>query len=292
MTSSFNNLIQLIRPKHYAKNLFIFLPLFFDGQITDIELLLKTLMAFFLFSMAASSIYILNDFKDIDTDKKHPIKKNRPLASGAVSKVTAILLMLLLMGLSISISAFFSPKLLLIIGTYMLLNVAYSYKLKHIALVDITIIAIGFVLRLFAGSLVTDVPLSKWIVIMTFLLALFLALAKRRDDVLLYLKTGKKMREVIGGYNLILIDGAMLIMSSVVIVSYILYTTSIEVYQRLHSDYLYISSLFVILGILRYLQIAVVENKSESPTKMLFKDTFIQITIFGWMLFFVWILYF
>ena len=157
---------------------------------------------------------------------------------------------------------------------------------------DITIISIGFVLRLFIGSVVTETHLSKWIVIMTFLLALFLALAKRRDDVIHYMNTGKKMRKVIDGYNLQLIDGAMLIMASVVIVSYLLYTTSLEVIQRINSEYLYITSIFVILGVLRYFQITFVGNNSGSPTKILLQDKFIIITILSWILSFVYLIYY
>ena len=172
-----------------------------------------------------------------------------------------------------------------------LLNIGYCFYLKHIPIVDISIIAIGFVLRLFIGSIVADVHLSNWIVIMTFLLALFLAIAKRRDDVMHFMKTGTKMRKVIDGYNLQFIDMSMTIMASVVIVSYTIYTTSVEVIERVQSEYLFITSLFVILGILRYLQISIVENNSGSPTKIMLKDRFIILNLLGWVLSFVLIIY-
>jgi hypothetical protein len=156
---------------------------------------------------------------------------------------------------------------------------------------DVTIIAIGFVLRLFIGSVVTNIPLSMWIVLMTFLLALFMALAKRRDDVLIYLDTGNKMRRVINGYNLRLLDTAMAIMASVVIIAYTIYTTSPEVTLRMNSQYLYLTSLFVILGILRYLQIALVGQNSGSPTKIVLKDRFMQMVLMGWVFTFAWIIY-
>jgi hypothetical protein len=130
-----------------------------------------------------------------------------------------------------------------------------------------------------------------WIVIMTFLLALFIALAKRRDDVLIFLETGKKMRKVIDGYNLQFLDTAMAIMAAVVIVAYTIYTTSVEVTERFHSQYLYLTALFVILGIMRYLQITFVHLDSGSPTKIVFKDRFMQATIFSWIISFTWILY-
>ena len=184
-----------------------------------------------------------------------------------------------------------SVKAATILAAYVVMNVAYSFYLKHIAILDVTIIAIGFVLRLFVGSAVTDIHLSMWIVVMTFLLALFMALAKRRDDVLIFLDTGKKMRKVIDGYNLQFLDGAMLVMASVVIVAYTIYTTSSEIIERVQSEYLYMTALFVILGILRYLQIAFVEKDSGSPTRIVLKDYFMQLTLLGWIASFAWIIY-
>jgi 4-hydroxybenzoate polyprenyltransferase len=197
--------------------------------------------------------------------------------------------LLLLIGSALMVSV--SPKATGVLFTYVIMNIAYSLHLKHIAVLDVTIIAIGFVLRLFIGSVVTDISLSMWIVVMTFLLALFMALAKRRDDVLIYLDTGNKMRRVINGYNLRLLDTAMAIMASVVIVAYTIYTTSPEVIARMNSQYLYLTSLFVILGILRYLQIAFVLKDSGSPTKIVLKDRFIQMVLIGWISTFTWIIY-
>ena len=178
-----------------------------------------------------------------------------------------------------------------ILTAYAVMNIAYSFHLKHVAILDVTIIAIGFVLRLFIGSAVTGIPLSMWIVVMTFLLALFMALAKRRDDVLIFMETGKKMRKVIDGYNLQFLDTAMAIMASVVIVAYTIYTTSTDVTARFHTQYLYLTSLFVILGIMRYLQIAFVHLDSGSPTRIVLKDRFMQLTILAWIISFAWILY-
>jgi 4-hydroxybenzoate polyprenyltransferase len=291
MKFKMKNIFTLIRPYQYVKNLFIFLPLFFAGQITDVELLLNAFMAFVAFSFSASAIYILNDYQDIEEDRQHPEKKYRPLASGSISTIGAISLMSIFFIVGISLMTALSFQAVAILGVYITLNIGYSFHLKHIAILDVTIIAIGFVLRLFVGSAVSLIPLSMWIVIMTFLLALFMALAKRRDDVLLFLNTGKKMRKVIDGYNLQLIDAAMMIMASVVIVAYILYATSIEVVQRLQSEYLYLTALFVILGIMRYLQITFVEKESGSPSKILLKDIFMQLTILAWVFSFVWIIY-
>jgi len=283
--------IILMRPHQYIKNLFIFLPLFFALEITNTNLLLNALLAFVAFSISASSIYIFNDYMDIEVDRLHPKKRKRPLASGEVSKKSAKSLIAILSIIGISLMAVVSLKALYVLLLYMGLNIAYTLHLKHIAILDITIIAIGFVLRLFVGAFATDIKLSMWIVVMTFLLALFMALAKRRDDVLIYLNTGKKMRKVIDGYNLQFLDTAMAIMASVVIVAYTIYTTSSEVVARVHSEYLYLTALFVILGVLRYLQITFVEEESGSPTKIVLKDRFMQFVLLGWIITFVWILY-
>ena len=288
----FKSVLKLIRPSQYIKNVFIFLPLFFVGQITNSDLLINAITAFVAFSLSASAVYILNDFLDVEEDRLHPTKKHRPLASGLISKNEAFLLIAIFSVAGVSLITSQSSQALVLLLTYITLNIFYCFYLKHIPIIDITIIAIGFVLRLFLGSIVTETPLSMWIVLMTFLLALFLALAKRRDDVLHFMNTGKKMRKVIYGYNLQFIDGAMIIMASVVIVSYILYTTSLEASQRIQSEFLYLTSLFVILGIFRYLQISFVEQDSGSPTKIMIKDKFIIITILTWISSFVYLIYF
>ena len=292
MLFKIKNVLKLIRPHQYIKNLFIFLPLFFIGQITNSELLTNALIAFISFSISASAVYILNDYIDIEEDRQHPRKKDRPLASGLISKKEAFSLIAIFSIIGIALMATQSLKALIILLIYITLNIGYCFFFKHIAIVDITIIATGFVLRLFIGAFTSGISLSKWIVIMTFLLALFLALAKRRDDVLHFMNTGKKMRKSIDGYNLQFIDGVMMIMASVVIVSYILYATSLEVVQRIQSEYLYITSLFVVLGILRYLQIIFIENNGGDPTKIIFKDKFVIFTIVLWISSFIYVIYF
>jgi len=291
MELNIKNIFKLIRPHQYIKNLFIFMPLFFVGKITNDELFLNAVMAFVAFSITASAIYILNDYQDIEVDRLHPYKKFRPLTSGAVSKKAAIIIMATFFMTGMSLMAMLSLPAFGILIAYVILNIGYSFYLKHIVIVDVIIISIGFVLRLFVGSITTQTPLSMWIVILTFLLALFLALAKRRDDVLLFVNEGKKVRKVIAGYNLQFIDGAMMIMASVIIVSYILYTTSIEVLQRIQNEYLYLTTLFVIMGVMRYLQIAFVENNSGSATKLAFRDKFMLLTVLAWVFSFVWVLY-
>ena len=285
------NLVSLIRPYHYIKNIFILLPLFFAGKLTNTPLLLDGLIAFIAFSMSASAIYIFNDYRDINEDRIHPEKKYRPLTSGLIKKSTAIYTMVILLFSSFVLMAYISINSLIILSVYVFLNILYSLKLKQIALLDVTIIAIGFVLRLFVGSFSYNVTLEIWIVIMTFLLALFLALAKRRDDVLIYNRSNVKMRKSMKGYNLQLIDGSMLVMSAIIIVAYINYTTSFDSIDKFNNINLYLTSLYVIFGIMRYLQITLVEKKSGSPTRIILKDKIMQINLLLWILSFAWIIY-
>jgi 4-hydroxybenzoate polyprenyltransferase len=281
-----------LRVQHYVKNVLVFAPLFFGQQIGNLGLLFNTATAFVAFSFAASGVYIFNDFLDVARDKEHPSKKMRPIASGLISIRRAAALSASLLAAGGLLMALTSIQGAWILGAYLLLNVAYSFYLKHIAILDVVIISIGFVLRLFVGAAVTGIELSMWIVVITFLFALFLALAKRRNDVLLFQNTGAKARDVIDGYNLRFLDTSMAIMASVVIVSYILYTTSPAVIDKIHSNYMYLTALFVILGIFRYMQIAFVHEDSGSPTDILWKDRFIQIDLLCWVLVFAWLLYF
>lgn len=281
-----NNILKLMRPHQYVKNIFIFAPLFFSFNFDDNAKIITTFTIFILFSLLASGVYVLNDLMDVKEDKAHPTKKNRPLANGSISISTAKFLFLFLSSISLVGAFFISIDLFYVLIAYFILNIAYSIKLKHISIVDIFMIATGFVLRLFAGSIATGIHLSMWIIIITFLLAIFLALAKRRDDVLLSMD-GAQTRKNIDGYNLEFVNAAMTIMSGVVVVSYILYTVSSEVIARVHTEYLFLTSFFVILGIFRYMQITFVEQKSASPSKIILTDIFLQITLILWVTSFV-----
>lgn len=285
-------IIKLIRPYQYVKNSFIFLPLFFAGRFTDGHLLLNTAMAALGFCFAASAIYILNDYFDRESDRQHPTKRNRPLASGKVSVNTAFLILFLLIASSAGLLAAVNLHALAVVGIYVGMNIGYSFGLKHIPILDITLISIGFVLRLLVGEAAGEgkVPLSMWIILITFLLALFLALAKRRDDVLLS-ADGTKMRKVVDGYNLEFINGGMIMLASITVVAYIMYTISAEVTLRYHTQHLYYTVIFVILGILRYLQITFVENRSGNPTRVLLRDIFLQLVLAGWVISYVVIIY-
>ncbi|GHV34999.1 decaprenyl-phosphate phosphoribosyltransferase [Bacteroidia bacterium] len=253
------------------------------------------MLAFIAFSLAASSVYCFNDILDIETDKLHPEKCKRPVASGKISKKYAYILMLATFALSMLVILVlgFENKLLTagLILAYYLLNIAYSLGLKHVAILDVMLVAFFFVIRVIVGGVATGIHLSEWIVLMTFLLALFLAFAKRRDDVVIFQHTGVTMRKNTGNYNLEFINQVLTLLAGITIIAYIIYCVSPEVTERFHCKYVYLTAIFVLAGIIRYLQIAIVDLKSGSPTKTLLKDRFIQICILGWMAAFTFIIY-
>lgn len=262
------NYVNLLRPKDWAKNLFLYISVFFAGEAFNGPVLLKIFQGFACFCLVASSIYILNDYRDIEEDKKHPVKRNRALASGAINKNAAIVISILLFCIGLSWAWLIRDKFFFVLFIYFLLNAGYSFGLKKIAILDILIIAVGFVLRVKAGAVIGRIGLSEWLTIMIFLLALFLAIGKRRDDVLIKMASGNEMRKAVKGYNLEFINVALALICSVTIVAYFMYTMSDEVMMRLGTYRLYYTCLFVMAGILRYLQIIFVNHDSESPVKL------------------------
>jgi len=315
---SIKNYLALLRVEQYVKNLFIFLPLFFALKITHVDLLLNNIVAFLCFSLIASAVYILNDYKDIEEDKKHPVKKLRPLAAGLINHRKALTIMALLTIISLAVSYYVEINLFFVLLAYFAVNVAYSFGMKHVPIVDLFIVSGGFVFRILAGAEASGVEASMWIILfivsggfvfrilagaeasgveasmwiilMIFLLALFLGLAKRRDDILLSMN-GHNTRKNIDGYNLEFVNAGMIIMAPVIIVSYISYTVSPQIIEQFHTRYLYLTVLFVVLGILRYMQITFVENNSGNPTKILLTDRFLQIAIIAWLVTFVVLIY-
>lgn len=288
------NYMKILRPKQWMKNFFVMLPLFFGGELFNGKALLAGAITFLAYSFAASSIYCFNDIHDVDDDRRHPVKRLRPIASGAISISVAYALMFTCFALSM-LSVFLLPDYALqtggIILFYWLLNLAYCARLKQYAIIDVCIVAFGFVLRLLAGGFATHIQLSKWIVLMTFLITLFMSFAKRRDDVIRMERTGEAPRKNTIRYNLTFINQAITITASVTLVCYIMYTVSPEVIQNFQTDYLYLTTIFVLVGLLRYIQLTVVDQKSGDPTKVLLKDRFTQLVVVAWLLTFLLIIY-
>ena len=285
--------LKMIRPHQYIKNLLVFFPLFFAKKITDVTLLQSAAMAFISFCFAASTIYIFNDIRDIEKDKVHPQKKLRPIASGAVSVKAAVITDIIFLAVALAAAFLTGPRMGIIILIYLGINLIYSLGMKNIAILDIFAVSTGFLLRLLSGTeygAVAGVLPSHWIIIMTFLLSLFLAIAKRRDDLVLA-ESGLDVRKSISGYSLEFINGVMSIMSAVIIVSYLLYTLDPAVQAHYGSKNVYATTFFVILGLLRYMQITFVEKKSGSPTDIVYKDRFLQISILAWIVSFLFFAY-
>ena len=285
------DIIRLLRPAQYSKNLFVFLPLFFAGRLVDLHAAGKALIAFFVFCAIASSVYIFNDLCDVAADRLHPAKKNRPIPSGRVSRRTAVTWAVLLQIAGLLACFLFERNIFYLCIVYSAMNAAYTLRLKHIPVLDIFIIACGFVIRLYAGGKAADIPVSSWIILMTFLLAMFLALGKRRNDVMIFNETEVRTRKAVDGYNLSFIDSAMMTMAAVTIVCYIMYTKSPDIIEKFHTDNLYLTSLLVVLGVLRYMQIALVSDGAGSPTDVLIRDRFIQCILVAWLVAFGIIIY-
>ena len=284
----------LIRPQQWIKNGFVLIPMFFGGRLLNVDDAIASVVTFFAFSFVASAIYCFNDIIDVEADRRHPVKCHRPIASGAVSVPTAYALMIILTLLS-ALLLFFLPQrageTAGIVAFYFLLNMAYCLWLKRHAIIDVCTVAFGFVLRILAGGMACDVAVSNWLVLMTFLLALFLSFAKRRDDVLRMNETGEPPRRNTIRYNLTFVNQAITVTGTVTLVCYIMYTVSPEVVSRFHAPYLYLTSIFVLVGLLRYMQLTVVDEVSGDPTKILLRDRFTQAIVVAWIMAFLLIIY-
>ena len=288
------HIIKVARPTHWMKNIFVILPVFFGGAILNTTQAISAALTFMSFSLAASAIYCLNDIIDVDADRAHNVKRHRPIASGAITIPQAYGMMAISLLASIVLMLLLpegQANTITVIITYFLLNVAYCLKLKEYAIIDVCIVASGFVLRILAGGFATGVQLSKWIVLMTFLLTLFLAFAKRRDDVLKMNETGRAPRKNTSRYNLTFINQAITITGTVMLVCYIMYTVSPEIIAQFGTDKLYLTSILVILALLRYLQIAVVDEKSGDPVKVVLSDRATQFILLAWVLSFLVLIY-
>ncbi len=284
--------IHLIRIKQWIKNGFIFFPLFFDLQFSFNENLLKAIFAFFAFSFIASSLYCFNDLIDLDFDKNHEEKKDRPLPSGMLKPSSAIICAIFLALIAFLVSAFLvSYSLVFVLLAYFLLNVLYSLILKKVIFLDILCIAFSFVLRIIAGGVATNTYLSYWILLLVFLLALFLALGKRREELLIFLNTKKVTRKNINLYSLKYIDYGISILIFSISIIYLLYSLSPETILQFDSNKIFLTFPFVLIGLLRYRRLLKKRKFYANSTNVIFKDFFIQIIVVGWILLFYFLIY-
>jgi decaprenyl-phosphate phosphoribosyltransferase len=283
-------IFSLLRPSQWIKNAFVAAPLFFTPKAISSAAIIHVALGVVCFSAMASAIYILNDWRDREVDRKHPVKRLRPLAAGTVDVWPAMALALILALASAAVALIELPHgFAVVLAIYAIQNFAYSFWLKQVAILDVLSIAIGFVLRIYAGGSLIAVTPTVWIVACTLLLALFLAFAKRRDDIVLGVDDEHRLS--LTGYNLPFIDASLAIVLAALVVSYLLYTTQPDNMARLGSDKLFLTAPFVIAGVLRYLQVTLVEHRSGSPTRLALSDRFLLLTILGWLATFAWLIY-
>ena len=274
-------LIKTMRPRQWTKNVFIFAALVFDKQLLNAESFLRTLAGFGLFCLISSSVYVFNDLADVEADRQHPEKRNRPIAAGvlpvSVAWIAGIGLVILTLGLAFLLTPGFEAVLVV----YFLLNIAYSKWLKHIPIIDVLVIAAGFVLRVHAGVTLIEVQrFSPWLYVVMTLLALFLGFGKRRAELALLAHGAGSHRKVLDGYTLPLLDQYIMIVSGTTIVAYSLYTFSAPNVPENHSMMLTIP--FVVYAIFRYLYLIEVKHAGGAPEEILLSDRPFQVAMLLW----------
>jgi 4-hydroxybenzoate polyprenyltransferase len=267
----FKEYLKLLRIPHWVKNLFIFVPLLFSRNATNLAKAGETVLAFFVFSLAASAVYVLNDIVDAEKDREHPKKKFRPIASGKVSKNSAFILFVLILMLVIFFGFNFPPLFGVSLFLYFVINVAYTFGLKRVVLLDLFCIAGGFILRVLAGAFVIDVYISKWLILTTIFISLFLAVMKRRSEIL-NVENNSLTRRVLADYSFEFINQISAVTSAGVIICYALYTVSERTVSYFHTEHLVYTTLFVIFGIFRYMYLVYEKKFGENTIETLLKD--------------------
>lgn len=281
-------IIALMRPKQWTKNIFVFAPLFFSPSASNEQASTAVGMMFVAFCLVASGLYCLNDYSDREADKLHPKKQHRPIAAGLVSPTLALCLFVVLTSAGLAI-AFTATQGGWTLCTYFLLTALYSFALKRIAIIDVLTIALGFVLRVYAGAAAADLQPTVWILVCTGMLALFIALTKRRDD--LTQELDAEHRESLDGYSVAFLDASFIMVSTALVVSYVVFTTDAAAMQRLGSNELYFTIPFVVAGTLRQLQLTIVFKRSGSPTDLAISDPFLVVCVLGWIATFAYLMY-
>lgn len=283
-------MVRLMRPRQWVKNAFVFAPLFFTPSALSAQAALATGLLFVSFCLVSSGVYCFNDLLDRETDKRHPVKRYRPLASGLLRPGTALAMAFGLAAAGVFIALLTSPAAATFLLAYIAVNLAYSLGLKSISILDVLIISAGFVLRVYAGAAVIAIEPTAWIQICTGLLALFIALAKRRDDLAKSLDA--EHRASLSGYSKQFLDVCLIVTLSALLVSYLIFTADKDAMIRLGSDRLYLTTPYVIAGVFRYLQLTLVDERSGSPTDLLFKDPFLMATVAAWLATYTYMIHF
>ncbi|MDJ0765644.1 MAG: decaprenyl-phosphate phosphoribosyltransferase [Myxococcota bacterium] len=279
------HLLSLARPKQWVKNIFVFTALIFSGKILDGASILNTLIAFVAFCLASSSVYFINDYRDIEEDSQHPEKKHRPLASDALPRWVGLLgaLLLCISGLAVA-GVFLNRATLGVVGLYLGLNIAYSFGLKHLVIIDVLVIAAGFVLRILAGAVALTVMPSAWLLVCAVTISLFLGFTKRRAEVVLLGDRASDHRKVLSDYSPAFLDQMVSAVTAATIVAYVLYTVDERTVSLVGSRALLLSVPLVLYGIFRYLYLVYHTDSGGDPTRTVITDIPLIITVALWSL--------
>lgn len=273
-------LIQTMRPKQWTKNiLFVFPAIVFDAKLTDIDLLLRVVIASILLILMSGTVYIINDLTDVENDKQHPTKRFRPIPSGKLPIPLARVATIVIPTITLIIAVIFDQRLAAILIAYLVLQILYSFRLKHVVLLDIMSVAFGFVLRVMAGGVVIDVEISPWLYAFTGLLALFLVVAKRRQELIKLGDVARETRPIFQEYNLPLLDEILRMVTTATLITYLLYTIEVET-MTINGTNLGLTTVpFVLYGLFRYLYLIHVKEEGSAPDEVLLTDRPIQITV-------------
>ncbi len=270
-----------MRPHQWVKNLFVLAPAIFSKEIFYKSIFLEALITLILFSLLSSSVYIMNDFFDREADRVHPEKRKRPIAAGQLPAIPALIFSIILSLSVLSFSFLWRSGTFIVLLTYILLNLIYSAYLKRIPIVDVFFVAIGFDLREAAGGLSSHIYLSPWMFVVTFLLALFIASIKRKQELWKLKQEAGNHREILKEYDLPFLDNLITIIASATMISYVLYTLSPEIRGKF-SENLYLTSPFVLYGLLRYLYLAHMKGLGDDPMEIILHDLSFQVNLLLW----------
>ena len=285
------NLWHLMRPKQWAKNIFVFFGLLFSLEVPDASLVLTVCLAAVVFSLGASGVYVINDLADRENDRNHPKKRFRPLAAETVSVGAATLLLMGLWLLSFVLAYLVSPLTVVLLASYLALNLGYSFGLKHVVYVDVAVLAFGYILRVLAGTLAVGQPPSGWLLVSTTALAFFLGFTKRRVELAKFLNDGASYRRVLQLYSLTTLNRAVWFSTLSIALSYALYTVSFEV-RQVHGWWDFaLTAPFVIGGVGRYLFLQFGRQKGDDPTGDILRDPYMVFSVLGWIAVRVWLIF-
>lgn len=290
-SSPVKDVIQLLRPAQWSKNAILFGAILFSKHLFDPPALLRVVLAFASFCLVASAAYVMNDLRDAERDRRHPQKRHRPIPAGRVRPNAALVIGLVVGGAGLALAAALGSRFLLLVLFYLAWQVAYTFLMKEVVILDVMALATGFVLRAVAGGVVINVPISPWLVICTFLLALFMGFAKRRHEVILLDASAADHRRSLREYSPYFLDQMTAVVTASTVLAYATYTVSPEVREKLGTEYLYLTIPFVLFGIFRYLYLVHQKEEGGNPTQLMLTDLPLIVDVLLWALTAALILY-